>query len=335
MAHPPHVSPAPVPLKAKTFNPKDPRALNLVQGAIPEDAVPRLDAAPVHMIGVPYDTTVPGRKGAAMGPAGIREAFRFFGTHDMTTGTDIAGLRVADHGDLLCEEDPRVTHRRLSDAVCWVYQNHGVPFILGGDNSITYGAVEGLARSRKGRIGIVIIDAHYDLREVEDGHISSGTPFYRILHEIDEDLPGRIEGKHLVEIGIRPMANSGYHAKLASRLGLTVITDSRLRRDGIEKVTKTTLQALGDVDHIWFSVDMDGVDPAHAPGVSAPIPGGLQPHELNHLARTIARDTRFAGLDINETAPPLDPTGNTTRVAALCLLNAMAGHVERDQSKKA
>lgn len=335
MAQPPNVHPVDPPVKAKPFDPHDPRALNLVQAAIPEDAVARLAAAPVHMVGVPYDDTVPGRKGAAEGPAGIREAFRFFGTHDMTTGSDITGLQVRDHGDLECSDDPATTHKRLGDSVQWILEQQGVPFVVGGDNSITYGAIEGLARNKKGRIGIVIVDAHYDLRAPKNGHISSGTPFYRILHELEPDLPGRVEGHDLVEIGIRPLANSGYHTRLARELGIHVITDVELRETGIQAVTEKALSCLDEVDHLWMSIDMDGVDPAHAPGVSAPIPGGLQPHELNHLVRTVARDPRFAGLDINETAPPLDPTGNTTRVAALSLLHAMMGHAERDQSKDA
>ncbi len=335
MARPPHVHGVTPPLKAKPYHPHDPRALNLVQGAIPEDAVPRLAAAPVHLVGVPYDATVPGRKGAADGPRGVREAFRFFGTNDMTTDTDIAGLQVIDHGDLDCVEDARETHTRLADAVEWIRKQDAVPFVVGGDNSITYGALDGLARTSPGRIGILVVDAHYDLREVEDGHISSGTPFYRILHELDPQLPGRVRADDLVEVGIRPFANSGYHTRLARELGIHVITDMEVREKGIQEVTRHALEALAEVDHLWVSVDMDGVDPAHAPGVSAPIPGGLQPHELNHLVRAASVDPRFAGLDINETAPPLDPTGNTSRVAALCLLHAMAGHAERDQSKDA
>lgn len=332
MAGPPHVRPVQPPVAARPFDPHDPRALALVQGAIPRDQVTRVDAPPVHLVGVPYDETVPGRKGAAEGPAGIRAAFRYFGTYDMEHDVDIAGLEVTDHGDLDVTGEARVVHGWLADAVGWSLRAGAVPIVLGGDNSISYGAVLGLARERPGRIGILVVDAHYDLRETKDGVITSGTPYLRILTELG-DTPGRVAARDLIEIGIRPLANSRYHAEKARALGIEAVTAPDVHERGIRAVTAAALARLAEVDHLWLSLDMDGVDPAHAPGVSAPVPGGLSAHDLLHLVGRAARHPGFAGLDITETAPPLDATGNTARLAAHAVLTALVGLAGRDQAK--
>jgi formimidoylglutamase len=332
MAGPPHVRSVTPPLAAKPFDADDPRALALVQGKIPRDAVPRLDATPVHLIGVPFDGAVTGRKGAAEGPAGIRAAFRYFGTYDVDNDTDIAGLDVTDQGDLEVSADTATVHARLAEAVAWSLRSGALPMVMGGDNSLSYGALAGLARTRPGRIGIIVVDAHYDVRATKEGVITSGTPYRRILTELT-GLPGQVAGRDLVEVGIRALANSRHHAKVASDLGIQVISAAEVHERGIRAVTSDVLSRVAGVDHLWFSLDMDGIDPAHAPGVSAPIPGGLATNDLLHLVRRAAQERSFAGIDVTETAPPLDPTGNTSRVAALALLTAMSGLVQRDLAK--
>lgn len=318
------------PVPAKPFDPDDPRALQLVQGLIPADAFPALGSRAVHLLGVPFDASVSGRRGCADGPRGIREAFRYATTYDVERDVELASLEVVDHGDVVVDQaDTRTTHARAADAVGAIVASGGVPFVMGGDHSLTYAHIAGLAEAVEGRIGIVVIDAHYDLRQPKDGHISSGTPFWRILNELPGTAGGSVAGRDIVEIGIRPFANSAHLAQVARDHGVVVHTASQVRRDGIEAVTEATLEHLEGVDHLWLSIDMDGVDQSHAPGVSAPSPGGLMPHELDHVAFEVARHAAFAGLDVLETAPPLDPTGNTARVAALSMLHALAGHASR------
>lgn len=327
----PDVAPVIPPVAARPYDGHDVRALQLVQGVIPRHAFHDVDVAPIHMVGVPFDGAVAGRKGCSDGPRGIREAFRYFSTFDVSSGTELAGMRVRDHGDVIVDQaDTRTTHARAADATGAIVASGGIPFLMGGDHSLTFAHVSGLAEAVEGRIGIVVVDAHYDLREPVDGHISSGTPFWRILNELPEELGGTVAGADIVEIGIRPFANSAHLTKVADDAGVSVHTAEAVRSRGIEAVALETLATLRGVDHLWLSIDMDGVDQSYAPGVSAPTPGGITPEDLAHLARAVAGDVRFAGLDVLEVAPPLDPSGNTARVAAATLLHAMAGHRSKD-----
>lgn len=334
----PHVRPVTPPVPAKAYNAQDPRLLNLVQRVLPDDLgddpVVKQNAAarPVGLLGVPFDGSVQGRKGCAEGPAAIREAFRYFGTYDVETDTQLLGLRVRDHGDVVVDQDDtHATHDRATAAVSALIDAGELPVVLGGDHSLTYAHVRGLAERVEGPIGIVVVDAHYDLRApAPDGSVSSGTPFYRILEELRPDAHGkRVEGKHLYEIGIRPYANSAHLARYAKEHDVRAVTGAELRARGLEGILAEATERLADVDHLWLSVDIDGVDQAHAPGCSAPTPGGVMPHELEAIARWAAKDPRFAGMDLLETAPGLDPSGNTARVAAGTVAHLLGGHVSR------
>ncbi|MBW3582355.1 MAG: agmatinase family protein [Euryarchaeota archaeon] len=332
----PHVRPVEPPVRAKPFDAEDPRMLNLLQGVLPDTitgaATRRAAAArPVSIFGVPFDGAVGGRKGAAEGPAAIREAFRYFSSFDATSDTQLLGLDLVDHGDVeVVPDDTRTTHDRAADVVEAVVRSGRVPVALGGDHSLTYAHVAGLARATEGRIGIIVVDAHYDLRPVgPDGHVSSGTPFRRILEELKPDAHGpRVRGMDLFEIGLRPFANSASLAAYAKGQDVRTVTTRELRLRGVDAVLSEAAERLQQVDHLWLSIDIDGVDQAHAPGCSAPTPEGLLPEELDTISRWAGSDARFAGLDLLETAPRYDPTGNTARVGALAILHALAGLVD-------
>src|ERR1041385_5488523 len=106
-------------------------------------------------------------------------------------------------------------------------------------------------------MGVVVLDAHYDLRP-HQGQPSSGTPYRRILEEVPGDP---VHPGNLAEIGIRPYANSPSLAAYAKERGVKVITIAELRRDGVAAAAKHALAAAGNgVDHLFLSVDIDGLD---------------------------------------------------------------------------
>lgn len=286
--------------------PDDPRFLDCF--------VPHAKDAHLLLAGVPYDGAVIGRKGCRDGPTAIREAFRYLGGFDPAAGRSLKGLRIHDLGDApVVEGDTNGTHR-IVEGVLTAALTAGQPLVvLGGDNSLSYATFRALHATHKGKWGVVVLDAHYDLRPHE-GQPSSGTPYRRILEEVPGDP---VAGANLAEVGIRPYANAPSLAAYAKAHGVTVVPAAEVRAKGIAAATKKALAAAGKgVDHLFLSVDIDGLDQSIAPGCSAPGAGGLTFEEAAHLVEAVASDPRCRGMDLVETAPNLDPTGNTARVAA-------------------
>lgn len=274
------------------------------------------DAAQADLVvaGVPYDVSVIGRKGARKGPAAIREAFRSLQNHHVDHGTDLRGLRWADVGDVAgLDDDVLASHDMIRETVAPLLAREGPTVLLGGDHGLTFPHVQALADGVEGRIGIVVIDAHYDLRPWQ-GQPTSGTPFRRILEELEGD---RVRAENLVEVGIRPYANAAGLAAYAAQAGVAVVAADEVRRRGMAEVAGEAVQRAGDgVEHLWLSIDIDGLDQSIASGCSAPGAGGLWFHEAAALVEAVAADPRCRGMDLLEVAPDLDPSGNTARTAA-------------------
>jgi formiminoglutamase/agmatinase len=295
----------------RTPTPDDPRFLDLF--------VPQALGADLLLAGTPYDGAVIGRKGCRDGPTAIREAFRWLGGWDpgaggIGGGRSLKGLRIHDLGDVPpVEGDTRATHEAVQAHLGKAISGKQPLVVLGGDNSLSYATFRALHEAHGGRWGVVVLDAHYDLRPVE-GQPSSGTPYRRILTEV----VGRpVKGPNLVEVGIRPYANAPSLAAFAREHGVRVLPVSEVRRRGMPEVAEEAVAQAGDgADHLFLSVDIDGLDQSIAPGCSAPGAGGLTFDEARVLVEAVAADRRCRGMDVVEVAPNLDPTGNTARVAA-------------------
>lgn len=300
-------------------SPDDPRFLDVF--------VPHAAGAHLLLAGIPYDGAVIGRKGCREGPTAIREAFRYLGGHHADTGRSLRGLRIHDLGDApVVEGDTNQTHRRVEGLLAAALTGKQPLVVLGGDNSLSYATFRALHATYGGRWGIVVLDAHYDLRPHE-GQPSSGTPYRRILEEVPGDP---VAGRNLVEVGIRPYANAPSLAAYAKEHGVHIVTAAQVRARGMAAVAKEALRVAGDgVDHLFLSVDIDGLDQSIASGCSAPGAGGLTFEEAVVLVEVVAADRRCRGMDLVEVAPNLDPTGNTARVAAQ-LVAHFAGALPRD-----
>lgn len=311
-------------------DPEDPRFLELRTADVAK--------ADVLLCGVPYDGAVIGRKGAAGGPKGIREAFRFLASHDPATGDDLAGLRWHDLGDVAAPEElakqvPLHAHRLVREVVESVFTaatTAGKPLIvLGGDNSLSFPIIQALCQAHgapKGSVGVVVLDAHYDVRTWNPDHggqPSSGTPYGRVL----EELPGQpVLGTNVAEIGIRAYANTSHLARRAQALGIQVHTLDAVRTMGVGQVAEQAVgRATAGTQRFWLSVDLDVLHQSQAPGVSAPGIDGMSLDQAAAAVRLAAFNPRCAGIDLVECAPVLDPSGNTTRSAAYLVAAFMGG----------
>lgn len=272
------------------------------------------------LLGVPTWRTSISSTGAHATPAAIREALpRYSATLMGTPAVDLnEALRIADAGDVH-EPDGDEGVQRAVDRVRELAADSRLVIALGGDNSLTYPVARGAEAD-----GLITIDAHYDLR---DG-VSNGSPVRRLVQDAPDGE--RIDPKRIVQIGIADFANSAAYAQRAAEWGIRVITLDEVRRRGIADVVAEALEVAGAGSRIHLDIDVDAVDRAAVPGCPASVPGGFAAWELRALVRGIAADERVVSADLAEVDATADAEdGRTVRLAALCVLELLAGLATR------
>jgi formiminoglutamase len=281
--------------------------------------VAALDAHEAVLVGEPFDGAVIGRRGAATGPIGIRESLAGVKTHHFDAGPvgsvgDLGDVQFAadGNGPDYSGADVRAAQATAREVAAAVHDADTLPVFVGGDNSLTYPNVAPLLES--GSVAVLNCDAHLDCRAIPDDGPTSGTPYRQLL---DAGLD------RYVAVGARHFETStAYHDYLRDRGG-EVITPEEVA-DDLVGVTDRAFAAVGDVDHLYLSVDCDVLTAAAAPGVSAPTPGGITTRELFRLVRLFAADDRLAGLEVVECAPPLDRDGRTADAAARTVAHGLS-----------
>jgi agmatinase len=266
-----------------------------------------IDAAAV---GVPFDTATSFRPGARFGPEGIRSASVLLRPYHPSLGIDILeALAVVDYGDLpVAPGDTEGTYRRIEVGLAPLVDAGVLPLVLGGDHSITLAELRALAR-RHGPMALVHLDSHTDTwDEYFDQRYFHGTTFKRAVEE------GLIEPSASVQAGMRGSLFSSGDLDDARALGFTVIASEDLRALGPEGYARTVRERIGDRP-VFFSFDIDFLDPAFAPGTGTPEVAGFSTAEALALLRAL-RGIRLVGCDIVEVAPPYDGPGQPTALAA-------------------
>jgi arginase len=255
------------------------------------------DLRPVPtLLGLPYDASSSFLRGASAGPAAIRAALRSPAGNPFTESLrDLSAADgLADAGDLTLPEEAAEARRRIGEGVAGLRRRGGRPIALGGDHSVSYPVVRALAEV-DGPLAVLHIDAHPDLYDhLEGDRWSHACPFARLLEE------GWV--RRLVQVGIRAMTR--HQQEQAARFGVEVI-DLRAWVAGRRP-------DLAGIDYV--SVDLDGIDPAFAPGVAHPEPGGLTSREVLTLLQALPAGLR--GADVVELNPSRDLGGITALLAA-------------------
>lgn len=278
--------------------------------------------ADVGVLGVPWDGGTGMRGGARHGPRAIREASQRFplwsggrpsGYWDVVTEQQrLAGVRVVDLGDV---EVVRASQDGTTDAITTAArlarQSARVLVALGGDHSVSYPLVR--AFDDCPNLGIVQLDAHLDFADTVQGvRHNSSTGLRRIA-----ELP--FVGAMAV-IGLRGLRTDPEAFAAARARGNMLVTRHTVRRDGPDAVAA----ALPPMEQVYLTIDIDVLDPALAPGASAPELDGLRYDELRDLLRAIARPSQVVGADVVEVSPPLDPSGTTALAAAQVVIELLA-----------
>ena len=252
----------------------------------------------LSLLGIPWDENSSHLRGAAGAPPLIRQAVGAASSNlSCENGLEYNALDLVDLGDLPSDLTGMAMFEQIEATVGTALDQHRRVISLGGDHAITYPILRAYAK-RYPDLSILHIDAHSDLYDDYAGNrLSHASPFARIL---EEGL-----AKRLVQVGIRTMTR--HLREQVERFGVEVFEMKDWRDD----------QYLDFDSPVYLSVDLDGLDPAFAPGVSHPEPGGLSTRQALSLIQQ--SNGTIVGADIVEYNPTLDPTGITAMVAAKLL----------------
>lgn len=286
------------------------------------------DASNFSLIGVPLSKTSISHSGASFAPASIRKMLSSYSTYHIEDGIDLKDFRVTDFGDITMHvTDFEESRNRIKSTISDLLNQYKgtIPIILGGDHGISFPSISAFAESR-GKIGVIQFDAHHDLRNINDGGRSNGTPFRSLIDE------GILKGEHLVQIGLRNFSNSSPYTEFGISHGVTIYTMRDVRLLGIQKIINDSLHQLSlEVDAIYISLDMDVLDQAFAPGCPAIGPGGMDSQTLIDGICYLASHPKVCGMDIVELDPTIDFRDMTSRIAAHVILNFLVEKVKLEK----
>ncbi|GAA3622634.1 agmatinase [Nonomuraea rosea] len=265
--------------------------------------------ADVAVVGVPFDSGVSYRPGARFGPTAVREASRLLRPYH--PGLDISPFavqQVADGGDVACNPfaiDEAV--ETIEEAVTGLSADGTRLVTIGGDHTIALPLLRSVAK-KHGPVALLHFDAHLDTWDTYFGaEYTHGTPFRRAAEE------GLLDTEAISHVGTRGPLYGKRDLDEDRRLGFGIVTSADVMRRGADEVVDALRQRIGDRP-LYVSIDIDVLDPAHAPGTGTPEAGGLTSRELLEILRGLA-GARLVGADVVEVAPAYDHA-EITAVAA-------------------
>lgn len=290
----------------------------------------QLDGADVAILGVPIDTAASYRAGTRFGPRAVREASMLnkfgpdgvFDFEDEVKYLSAEEVRIVDAGDSdVIYGDTKRSQQNATQAVQALLDAKVMPFILGGDHSITMATVAAYAGEQP--IHIVHIDAHFDFiderRGMSWGH---GSPLRRVSEM------AYVKGiTTLAPRNMGAVSRTDYEA--AKSYGTHIVPMRRLRMQGAE----ASLAHLPDGERVYVSIDVDAFDPSIAPGTGTLSHGGLTYFEGKDLLREIARRFDVVGVDFVELSPPYDPAEITASLIARLSLDFI-GYIFHERAKR-
>ena len=267
------------------------------------DTVTPLEKSRYAVIGAPLDLTSSHRSGSRFGPDAIRQASQYMETYSSRTGLDLEDISVSDLGNIVDTGSVEGALRNIEEVVSLVVGSGKVPVMLGGEHSVTLGALRALEPDL-----VVDFDAHLDLRDRLLGlRLSHGTFMRRALEELDFRLV-IIGGRALSKEEVEYVEENGDRVRLIS-------ADD----EGMEEVKEWSNPSSS----VYVTVDMDVVDPSSAPAVGNPSPEGISVTQLlDMIARVFEFDVK--GFDLTEVAPHYD-SGLTAIQAAYIVLETIYG----------
>jgi agmatinase len=262
--------------------------------------IDQVDRADVAILGVPFDTGVSYRPGARFGPNHVRESSRLLRPYNPALDVSpFERLQVADAGDVAVNPfDINQAIDTIQAAALDLTSSGSRLITIGGDHTISLPLLRAAAE-RHGPVALLHFDAHLDTWDTYFGaEYTHGTPFRRAFEE------GIIDTEALCHVGTRGPLYGKKDLEDDRRFGFGIVTSSDVMRQGVDEVVDKLRDRIGKRP-LYISIDVDVMDPAHAPGTGTPEAGGLTSRELLEIVRGM-RGLNLVGGDIVEVSPPYD-----------------------------
>jgi agmatinase len=253
-----------------------------------ESEIPVLkpEQARFHVVPVPYEKTVSYGNGTAKGPGAILEASSQLERFDGTSDPGSQGIYTWPAVD--CSDAPEKVIEKIAFSVKRILEMKKLPVVLGGEHTVTWGVIKGYLDAGVKDFGVVQIDAHADLRDAYEGDKYSHASVMRRVVEA---------GVPLVQLGNRAFCQEEVEARRKHKV---VAHDANaIVPKGISKIKLPAKFPK----QVFFTVDVDGIDPSVLPATGTPVPGGLTWYQTLGLFESVARQRRIIGFDIMEFAP--------------------------------
>ena len=275
----------------------------VLRGANFAFATSSFEEADFVILGVPFDRTTSFRSGARAGPNAIREASYNFESYVFEHDILLTDIKVHDAGNVEDCGSAEDMVRETQQVVDRIVQAGKFPILIGGEHSITIPAVQAFKD-----IGVIAIDAHLDFREeYMNNRLSHACVLRRSADHVGIE--------NVLAFGVRSISIEERRAKMPEYIDTYTIHD-----EGVEKSFKRALNMIRK-ENIYFTLDIDGIDPAYAPGTGTPEPFGLSSVDVKKCINMVA--PRMVGFDVNEVSPPYDK-GNTAALAARMIIEVVA-----------
>lgn len=282
--------------------------------------VRELGGQDVAILGVPLDCGTTFRSGTRWGPLAMRTISSLHSGYNYELGVDLhESLDVVDIGDVtVIPANIEKSFDQIANAVSHVAEAGVFPVIMGGDHSIGYPCVRGIAPHVEGNLGIIHLDRHVNIQEKDMDERMHTTPWFHATN-IPNAPP-----KNLVQCGIGGWQVPRAGVQVARERQTTVMTIGDVEAMGIEKAAEMALEVAWDgAEAVYLSFDIDSVDAGFVPGTGWPEPGGYLPREALKFLHLVAKEG-LCGMEVVEVSPPYDVSDQTALLAARAVADVLA-----------
>jgi len=275
------------------------------------------------VLGIPFDGGTTYRAGTRFGPQGVRKISALYTPYNYEMAVDLREqMTLCDAGDVFTiPANIEKTFDQISRAVSHVASSGSLPIMIGGDHSIGFPCVRGIAQCTSKKIGIIHFDRHADIQEKDLDERMHTTPWF---HATNMD---NVPAKNLVQIGIGGWQVPREAVKVARERETNIITMGDMEKMGIDKTVEMALEMAWDgVDMVYMSFDIDSIDCGFVPGTGWPEPGGFLPREALALASKVAAEG-ICGMELVEVAPPYDQSEITALMGTRVIVDVLGSLV--------